>query len=284
MSECNCYTRGTDFIKFDTYNNMLKMCCYHYYLHITELFCQPPLEIRYHESLSYKNIITYSHNGEIILLNKRDRFFKNTKSCCVFHLNIIFNNVTLNENEYKSIYKQSKEICNDSFDLLKQRVNKSFQNIDAMKNTIRELKEKLVKKDNLENDYNKLLQDFQINYKSMDYKDKKIKKQTDKIKQLEEILLREHKTIDTLNYKLINKTEELNKLFQDINSITNELRELKEKLVKKDNLNKRLVNLLTVYKYQEFNGVEKYDYVEIKQKNKALNTEFKRVAKLMKLC
>ena len=45
----------------------------------------------------------------------------------------------------------------------------------------------------------------------------------------------------------------------------------------------RLVNILTIYKYHELNNVQKYNYEEIKEKNKKLNNEFKRVAKLMKL-
>lgn len=59
-------------------------------------------------------------------------------------------------------------------------------------------------------------------------------------------------------------------------------------------LNKRLIDTLMLYRYKEFtttdagngigNNTTTYDYDEIKQKNKALNTEFKRVAKLMKLC
>ena len=34
---------------------------------------------------------------------------------------------------------------------------------------------------------------------------------------------------------------------------------------------------------EEFNNIQKYNYEEIKQKNKQLNQEFKRIAKLMKL-
>ena len=62
-----------------------------------------------------------------------------------------------------------------------------------------------------------------------------------------------------------------------------EYKNLEDRLNKKDKLNKRLINVLTIYKYHELNNVQKYDYNEIKQKNKKLNLEFKRVAKLMKL-
>jgi hypothetical protein len=61
------------------------------------------------------------------------------------------------------------------------------------------------------------------------------------------------------------------------------INELKEQLNKKDKLNKRLIDVLTIYKNHEFNIVEKYDYKSIKENNKKLNLEFKRVAKLMKL-
>lgn len=68
-----------------------------------------------------------------------------------------------------------------------------------------------------------------------------------------------------------------------IDKLKDENNKLKVKLNKKDILNKRMINILICYKSNEFNIVEKYDYNAIKQKNKALNTEFKRVAKLMKL-
>jgi hypothetical protein len=73
-------------------------------------------------------------------------------------------------------------------------------------------------------------------------------------------------------------------LNDEIEKLKYENNELKVKLNKKDNLNKRMINILMLYKSNEFNIVEKYNYNEIKQKNKALNSEFKRVAKLMKLC
>lgn len=67
---------------------------------------------------------------------------------------------------------------------------------------------------------------------------------------------------------------------QKIKELANEL---SNELFKKDKLNKRLIYLLTIYKYHELNNVQKYNYEEIKEKNKKLNLEFKRVAKLMKL-
>jgi len=63
----------------------------------------------------------------------------------------------------------------------------------------------------------------------------------------------------------------------------NLLKKSNNELFKTDRLNKRLVNLLTIYKYHELNNVQKYNYEDIKEKNKKLNSEFKRVAKLTKL-
>ena len=88
-------------------------------------------------------------------------------------------------------------------------------------------------------------------------------------------------------YKVQNINIEINENLNINNKITNlenKINVLTEELNKKDNLNKRLIDTLMLYRYKEFNNTITYDYNEIKQKNKALNSEFKRVAKLMKLC
>jgi hypothetical protein len=82
--------------------------------------------------------------------------------------------------------------------------------------------------------------------------------------------------LETLNYIFIN----LNKKDSDYKK---EIDALKNELFKKDKLNKRLVNILIIYKYHELNNIQKYDYTSIKEKNKKLNSEFRRIAKLMKL-
>ncbi len=194
MSECKCYEQENNFITFYTYNNMLKMCCYHYYLHLTEESGAIPLEIRYHHTLSYKNIVSLFYNDKIILLNKtfsNQNLKKNARSH--FNIRLKFKNITV-------------------YELLP-----------------------------LEKRYNRLKEEY---------------------------------------YILLKKRDDLETERDDL---YDELEEVQEKLSKKDKLNKRLVNLLTIYKYHEFNNVEKYDYQEIKEKNKKLNQEFKRVAKLMKL-
>lgn len=96
--------------------------------------------------------------------------------------------------------------------------------------------------------------------------------------------------IDILKSKLFKKDKQINeltfkyeKLETDNIYLIKECKKLNNELSKRDKLNKRLVNLLTIYKYHELNNVQKYDYQEIKEKNKKLNQEFKRVAKLMKL-
>jgi hypothetical protein len=80
---------------------------------------------------------------------------------------------------------------------------------------------------------------------------------------------------------LINKNSDI--LYANKN-LENKINKLEEELNKKDMLNKRLIDTLMLYRYKEFNNTTTYDYDEIKQKNKALNNEFKRVAKLIKLC
>lgn len=93
----------------------------------------------------------------------------------------------------------------------------------------------------------------------------------------------------SINKLELYETEKLkfdNKLNAKDNIITNfqnKIYKLEEELNKKDMLNKRLIDTLMLYRYKEFNNTTTYDYDEIKQKNKALNAEFKRVAKLMKL-
>lgn len=100
--------------------------------------------------------------------------------------------------------------------------------------------------------------------------------------------------LNDYDVKIINYSTDIEKIKQEYNNKINELetknKELEKKLketennlFKKDKLNKRLVNILTIYKYHELNNVQKYNYEEIKEKNKKLNNEFKRVAKLMKL-
>jgi hypothetical protein len=119
----------------------------------------------------------------------------------------------------------------------------------------------------------------------------KLRKKYDKIKDLENKLRKKYDKIKDLE----NKNNNLKEEYQMVYKIRNELKSkndninetLEEQLSKNkkiEKVNKRLVNLIAIYKYHDFNEVEKYNYIEIKQKNKTLNNEFKRVAKLMKLC
>lgn len=93
--------------------------------------------------------------------------------------------------------------------------------------------------------------------------------------------------LNNYDIKIINYQTDIEKIEKEYNNKINKLETKNNKLLnelsKKDKLNKRLVNILTIYKYHELNNVQKYNYEEIKEKNKKLNNEFKRVAKLMKL-
>jgi hypothetical protein len=82
---------------------------------------------------------------------------------------------------------------------------------------------------------------------------------------------------------LINKNKDKTCSVAKIINLENQINIITKELNKKDELNKRLINTLMLYRYSEFNNTITYDYEEIKKRNKTLNTEFKRVAKLMKL-
>ncbi len=101
------------------------------------------------------------------------------------------------------------------------------------------------------------------------------------------INLKKITNLNNYDVKIINYQTDIEKIKQEYNNKINKLETKNNKLLndlsKKDKLNKRLVNILTIYKYYELNNVQKYNYEEIKEKNKKLNSEFKRVAKLMKL-
>lgn len=83
--------------------------------------------------------------------------------------------------------------------------------------------------------------------------------------------------IDSIYYTNIDEKKRLNLQFYNI----------KIKIENIFNINKLypldLKKILTIKKINEINNTTTYDYNEIIQKNKALNAEFKRVAKLMKL-
>jgi hypothetical protein len=75
-----------------------------------------------------------------------------------------------------------------------------------------------------------------------------------------------------INYDLqiINYQSDIEKIKPEYDNKINELetkyKKLENELSKKDKLNKRLVNILTNYKYHELNNVQKYNYQDIKEK------------------
>ena len=141
------------------------------------------------------------------------------------------------------------------------------------------------------------LNDINVNYcNKINNLESKLLEQINKNKELEKIF----KNLgscqkDKMIVEILQSISFLREMNDDaIDILKNENNKLKDELEnnkkfyvnelsKKDKLNKRLVNLLTIYKYHELNNVQKYNYEEIKEKNKKLNSEFKRVAKLMKL-
>ncbi len=218
-----------------------------FYIEKAHEFLRSGSNVDYHftHSERYKESIEISTNYQ---KGNYDKYLENEKShkYC-FHKN---NNEKSNHDLSKEIY--NKELSNRHEDIIIALLQKISWLRESNDNSFDLLKKKINDKENeinsLKEKQKKLLSDLnRVNCNNFIY--------ADKIKDLE------------------------NKLLDN-----DELKNLKEELSKKDKLNKRLVKLLIIYKYHEFNIVEKYDYNEIKQKNKALNTEFKRVAKLMKLC
>lgn len=175
-----------------------------------------------------------------------------------------------NNQEFYFNEMKKKNIITELNDITKNYCNK----INILESKLRNKNDKL--KD-LENKYNKIKQEhLSICIINTDLENEN-KRYHEKVNNLEcnnNTLKEEYKRV----CKIRNDFESKNDLIKD------ELEETKKQSSKKDKLNKRLVNLLTIYKYHEFNNVEKYDYNSIKEKNKKLNSEFKRVAKLMKLC
>lgn len=85
------------------------------------------------------------------------------------------------------------------------------------------------------------------------------------------------KKIDCIETKIINLESKYDKIINDLT------KKFKDKLNIQNNKIRNLELEVHYLKSQTEKKVE-IDYEIIKQKNKALNTEFKRVAKLMKLC
>ena len=154
-------------------------------------------------------------------------------------------------------------------------------------NKINNLESKLLeqndKNNKLENKYNELKSEHHSISTIKEDLENENKRYYEKVNNLEN---ENKKQFDRINnfkeeyqrvWKIRNDLEVENAIIKDKLDI------IKDDLSKKDKLNKRLVNLLTIYKYHELNNVQKYNYEEIKNRNKKLNNEFKRVAKLMKL-
>jgi hypothetical protein len=105
----------------------------------------------------------------------------------------------------------------------------------------------------------------------------KIKEYCNNLQKDNEELLKDNKELYENNEGLYEENKEEN------NILLNKFEMVNEKLNEKTILNKRLINILTTYRYNELHNIKIYNYEEIGQKNKKLNNEFLKIAKLMKL-
>ncbi len=296
MTECNCFNTANDIIY--SYYNKFRLCCVEKYIRINDTFNLIPFEVRYKDILHFKNAESIYYCGRIILVHKNYNIKEHKK----YH--------NIQTPEIFNFINNPKNCPNDKcLKYADDDINKREKELAKKENKFHEMKLLLPR--------NELLKSFGFDSNGFEFKKTKdvCERISNKLKELEQIdskkiILKEFKQIiirelheivnylvcfylyDTKDYDFGLELQVLitmlksdkNKLKNKLNKKTNQILNLSKKLSKKDKLNKRLVNLLTIYKYHEFNNVEKYDYNEIKQKNKALNTEFKRVAKLMKLC
>lgn len=108
------------------------------------------------------------------------------------------------------------------------------------------------------------------------YVDFEIENLKSKLKQLQLMYNQVFNDREKINIEIENIELELENSYEEIEILENKIKKL-------ENEYKRLSDVLTVYKNDNLNNVKKYNYQEIKEKNKKLNQEFKRIAKLMKL-
>lgn len=308
--ECNCFNVKNDIIY--SYYNKFRLCCVEKYIRINDTFNLIPFEIRYKDILHFKNAEAIYYRGKIILVHKNYNIKEHKKN---FNIQTpeIFNFInnpknSLNDKCLKyadyNIIKIEKDLVKREQELVKRE--KEFHNMklllpreELLKNIGVDVCDFKKTEDICERISNKLKELEKIDSKKLilqEFKQIVIKELTEIVDYLvcfylyyndddenydfgvqSQVLISMLKTDkNKLKNKLNKKTNQILNLSKKLNNLNNELS-------KKDKLNKRLVNLLTIYKYHELNNVQKYDYQEIKEKNKKLNQEFKRVAKLMKL-
>ena len=250
--DCNCFDAENNIIY--SYNNMFKLCCIEKYLRINDTWNSIPFKIRYQYILDYKNAVSINYDNNIISVH-RSYNIKNHKQYHNIntHEQFIFKNIFVIE-EWLSIENMN---CN----LQKQCAEVNYIN--------KELKEN--------NDI--LLSQLKNIYKQSQISINKCKKIRSKLNK------KNNQIINLSNkFKIeANNIDLKDELLKENMNLKCKNDKLNNDLSKKDKLNKRLTNLLTIYKYHELNNVQKYNYQDIKNRNKQLNQEFKRVAKLMKL-
>ena len=118
---------------------------------------------------------------------------------------------------------------------------------------------------------------------------KQLKQQEDTIEMQEKQLKQQEDTIEMQEKHLMQNKTQLKHLkvlyYEQKNQIKQQKVQLAEKdriIVARTNLNKRLIDTLTIYIHKQPDGPI-YDYQEIKSRKQSLHHEFKRWAKLMKL-
>lgn len=215
----------------------------------------------------------------------------------------LIHEISRNQDYYVNEMKK-KNITVELDEIIKNYCNK----INIMESKYNELKSEhlsiCVIKDNLENEnkryhseFNKLSDTNEKYYNKINDLENTVKNQLSKNKELEKSL----QDLQVMYKKVFDDREKLGVEIIEVSAnlvekdeyyllqvkfteLENENKKQYERINNVNKLNKRLVNLITIYKYHDLNNVETYDYSSIKEKNRKLNSEFKRIAKLMKLC
>ncbi len=216
-TDCKCYEKDNEnnIIIFHTYNNMLKMCCYHYYIYLTEAgFSCDPVEKRFYYIFNYKKIISLVYKEKIILLHETE-FSKETNSDPQFKFKIKFINNCVTESLPSD--KQSNEI--KQFEIQIDELNNI---IDKQSNEIKQqqIQEARIKQQQIQltsqqkqlnNQENRLIQMGKLNIE-IRRQNNIIDKQSNEIKQYEIQIDELNNTIDKQSDQIKQQEETINQL------------------------------------------------------------------------
>lgn len=194
-----------------------------------------------------------------------------------------FNNESISINVF--YYDNKKYLMKVDSESLVEFLNKHVNNIcdESLRNHVINIKDgtqSMISNIHRNNDYH-----FSYHYKQFCYNNLVVpthslpfgKEQLLELEKFDEYNIIKFLKIDCIENQIITLKTKYDKIINDLT------KNLEDKLNIQNNKIRNLELEVHYLKSQTEKKVE-IDYVIIKQKNKALNTEFKRVAKLMKLC